>query len=804
MIRCDFPGNIKRGGVCVYYKEGLPLTRRDDISNFDQCVVCEIKVKKSKCFVSCMYRSQNESEEEREMFCQKFETTCHNMALEKPMGCFIVGDFNAKCTSWWPDEINNQCGLMLNDISTFYSYTQLIHQPTNFEPNKSPSCIDLFFTTQPNLVLESGVLPSPSKTCHHQIIFDKIKFEVFRPPPFKREVWHFKEARVDLIRLSIDRFDWHGAFANLGVDQQVELFTETLLNNFRNFIPHELKTCKAKDSPWMTNDIKKALQRKNRLYKKYISREDKHVLDEHNSRCYNLIASRKESYYSNLGHKLNNSKTSSKAYWSILNRFMGRSKTPVIPPLLVEDKLETDFQKQANFFNEYFSSQCCTLTNSSTLPPFSLFTNHSTSKVVFNDDDISKILKDLNPNKAHGFDSISKKMIQICGDSIVRPLSAIFKNALKSGTFPENWKKGNIVPVHKKSSKQQVNNYRPISLLPIFGKVFEKVIFNNLFNYFQSNNILTDKQSGFRPGDSCVNQLVAITHEIYKAFDGNTSLEIRGVFLDMSKAFNKVWHDGLLFKLKSYGVQGELFSVLENYLKNRQQRVVLNGQHSTWKDVLAGFPQRSVLGPLLFLIYINDLPNNLVSSTKLFADDTSLFSIVTSIEKSCNDLNGDLDAIKMWAHQWKMSFNPDLNKQASEVVFSKKRTPNIQPPLLFNNAHVLVVPYQKHRGLTLDGKLAFDHHLNEKIAKANRGIGLIKQLSGSLPRSALVTMYRSFVRPHLDYADVIYDQPHNDTFCSRTESVQYNAALAITGAIRGTSREKIYQELGLESVRDRR
>lgn len=205
-----------------------------------------------------------------------------------------------------------------------------------------------------------------------------------------------------------------------------------------------------------------------------------------------------------------------------------------------------------------------------------------------------------------------------------------------------------------------------------------------------------------------------------------------------------------------------------------------------------------------FWVHCYFLPNNLVSSTKLFADDTSLFSIVTSIEKSCNDLNGDLDAIKMWAHQWKMSFNPDLNKQASEVVFSKKRTPKTQPPLLFNNAPVLVVPYQKHLGLTLDRKLAFDHHLNEKIAKANRGIGLIKQLSGSLPRSALVTMYRSFVRPHLDYADVIYDQPHNDTFCSRIESVQYNAALAITGAIRGTSREKIYQELGLESLRDRR
>ena len=179
--------------------------------------------------------------------------------------------------------------------------------------------------------------------------------------------------------------------------------------------------------------------------------------------------------------------------------------------------------------------------------------------------------------------------------------------------------------MHKKSSKQILTNYRPISLLPIFGKIFEKLIYENLYRYLHNYKLLTDKQSGFRPGDSCISQLIAITHEIYKAFDGNPCLETRGVFLDMSKAFDKVWHDGLLFKLKSYGIQGNLFNILENYLQNRQQRVVLDGQESDWREILAGVPQGSVLGPLLFLVYINDLPENLRSSVKLFADDTSIF-----------------------------------------------------------------------------------------------------------------------------------------------------------------------------------
>ena len=174
-----------------------------------------------------------------------------------------------------------------------------------------------------------------------------------------------------------------------------------------------------------------------------------------------------------------------------------------------------------------------------------------------------------------------------------------------------------IIPAHKKNDKGSLNNYRPVSLLPICGKFFERIIFNNVFLFLEDNNLLTPNQSGFRPNDSCINQLLSIVHSIYSDFDHNPSLEVRGNFLDISKAFDKVWHDGLLYKLESFGISGNLLKLFHSYLNNRQQRVAVNGQYSKWAPILAGVPQGSILGPLLFLIYINDLPENLKSSAKL-------------------------------------------------------------------------------------------------------------------------------------------------------------------------------------------
>ena len=393
-------------------------------------------------------------------------------------------------------------------------------------------------------------------------------------------------------------------------------------------------------------------------------------------------------------------------------------------------------------------------------------------------------------------------MIKICGKSLCKPLEMIFKSCIKKVEYPSEWKKANVVPAHKKGDKQLLKNYRPISLLPIFGKNFERIIYNNIFEYLTTNKLISDNQSGFKPGDSCINQLLSITHEIYHSLDNG--LEVRGVFLDISKAFDKVWHEGLILKLNQYGISENLLCLIKCFLKNCKQRVVLNGQTSSWTNVLAGVPQGSILGPLFFLIYINDLSDDLSSNPKLFADDTSLFSVVHDKNTSANELNNDLRKISNWAYQWKMSFNPDPFKQAQEVIFSSKMTKTNQPTLVFNKNPVHQVALHKHLGMYLDCKLNFEEHLKTIINKIIKTIGLLRKFQNFLPRKSLFTIYKSFIRSHFDYGDIIYDQTYNTSFHQRLESLQYNAALAITGAIRGTSKEKLYNELGLESLQNRR
>ena len=333
--------------------------------------------------------------------------------------------------------------------------------------------------------------------------------------------------------------------------------------------------------------------------------------------------------------------------------------------------------------------------------------------------------------------------------------------------------------IHKKDSKRVINNYRPILLLPLFAKMFEKILFLKMYNHFTSNNLITKNQSGFRPNDSVTNQLICLVDSIHSSSDIN--LDVRSVF------------------------NGKLINLLKGYLANRNQRVLLNGSESGWGIVESGVPQGSVLGPLLFKIYLNDLENGIKSLIKGFSDDTSLFTIAKDPDISALELNQDLHLISQWACQWEISFNPDPTKQAVQVD---------HPKIYFNDIEVKTVNDHKHLGLILDSKLSSISHINKKISKAHKGLGIIKSLSRFLSVKTLDLICKLYIRPHLDFCDVVFHIPSitnpfdssiNLNYLMNTlERIQYHAALAITGSWKGTDLNKIYDEFGRESLTGRR
>jgi hypothetical protein len=359
-------------------------------------------------------------------------------------------------------------------------------------------------------------------------------------------------------------------------------------------------------------------------------------------------------------------------------------------------------------------------------------------------------------------------------------------NCIEKGVFPTKWKKANVSPIYKKKNENNiVSNYRPISLLPLCGKIFEKLIYDNLHSYVYQNNFISDKQSGYKRGDSTIKQLISITNEIHKTFDEGK--ELRAVFLDISRAFDRVWHSGLLFKLRQIGIEGQALNIIKDFLKDREQRVTIDGQSSDWVPITAGVPQGSILGPLLFLIYINDITEVVTSDIRIFADDTFIFR--TADRDSTTQLNNDLEQITDWAWKWKMLFNPDISKQAVEVIFSNKKTPSSHESLIFNGIPVKLVQETKHLGMILDRKLSFVSHLEEKVAKSNQGLGIMIQLKKWVSHKVLEVVFKLYVRPHLDYGDVLYhscnpqknstfELSNHSTLLQLVENVQYNHSVS--------------------------
>ena len=394
------------------------------------------------------------------------------------------------------------------------------------------------------------------------------------------------------------------------------------------------------------------------------------------------------------------------------------------------------------------------------------------------------------------------KFLKLTAIIIANPLAQLFNKSLSLGIYPDDFKTAIVKPIFKKKgSPSDPTSYRPISILSALSKVFEKIVYKNIYGHLTDNALLTDKQSGYRKNHSTELQLHYLTNNLYKSLDQGR--DFTAVYLDISKYFDKIWHRGLLHKCEhEFGISGTLLNWLESYLSNRIQRVQIEKSISQPRTINAGCPQGSVLGPLLALIYLNDLSNRTQNDILFFADDTSLYASHTAATQltTQHSLQNDLDEIHKYGEEWAITFNADKTIQQT---FSHKRQ-NRPPTLDFGGIQIPLNESHKHLGMTFSRDLRFHDHVNEILNKANRSLSPLYAIARHLPRNTLDQIYKIYIRPHFDYCDTIYDGHITIRDSMRLETLQNRAARLTTGALFRTSSENLRIDLGWEKLTIRR
>ena len=350
-------------------------------------------------------------------------------------------------------------------------------------------------------------------------------------------------------------------------------------------------------------------------------------------------------------------------------------------------------------------------------------------KISITTEGVHKLLKGLNPNKASGPDKISPKLLKNMADYLAQPLASLFQASLKQGKVPHQWKNALVTPIFKKGNKHDAANYRPVSLTSVCCKLLEHIVAKSVMEHLDVNNILSDSQHGFRAKRSCETQLVTFIDELQRHLAKGMQIDLAK--LDFSKAFDVVPHSKLLYKLDYYGIRGLPLEWIRSFLNDRVQRVAIDDKASDVALVTSGVPQGSVLGPILFLIFINDMPECINSKCRLFADDSIVYRTITSVADSIA-LQKDLDSLHEWEVTWGMSFNPSK----CNTMNIARKTKVARTDYTLKGEFLKCVESAPYLGVSISSNLTWNHHIKTTAAKANKTLGFVKRnLKGASKKS---------------------------------------------------------------------
>ena len=777
------------GGVAVYIKESIKAVRRNDLeSDSLEILWLEICLNNLKFLLGTCYRPPNETN----IFWDNLQEALDKIYDGNVDKSILIGDLNCDMKTQHGSKMIQFCN---NNNMYFINKT-----PTRIT-NDTSTVLDQIITSFPDSV-NSCTVERPVGNSDHSTLCMELNINITNSRKLQRHIWLYDKADIELFHLKLSEANWDQCFDSNNINTIWLKWREIFLDIAISVIPNKNATIRPDDKPWYSNELRRQRRKLNRLY--HIFKRERTELSQSNFKKFRQTYQKnlklaKEDHQTRTDRFLSSADNiSSKNWWQITKNYLGISKTKSTPYLDIDGKLISDPKEMSQAFNDFFLHSSEIDTSDASLPPLNKQNTYpDLQEIIISEQDVRDVIKNIKVNKAAGPDGISPRMIKMAGDLIVPSLTKLFNKSLQFKQYPSEWKQASVIPIHKKDSKTDVNNYRPVSLTSCISKLMERTVFKHVYNYIRENNIISEFQSGFTPGDSTVCQLADIYHTLCNALDRQK--DVRMIFCDISKAFDKVWHEGLLYKMENIGVTGGLLDWFQSYLADRQQRVALQGQSSDWGKVKAGVPQGSVLGPILFLVYINDLASSVNCGIRMFADDTCLYLTTNNPIESTEILDSNLNIVWEWAHNWLVKFNPAKTKT---LTFTRKRNLVDYPDLHFGDTPVSLVQTHKHLGVTFQPDLAWGTHLEEKITKATSMLNMLKPFKYRLSRKALELIYFTFIRPVLDYGDILWSNC-GITLMESVEDVQLLAARIVTGAIKGTRHKNLYDETGWETLEKR-